>query len=576
MATYGTLQHRRPQVEAQPRRGGDRASWWISAAPHVMIKVKRLLPRVSTDRSGAVSIVDTPETARDVAWICDRWPLDMDPRTRAQLDARVSEHRARQEAIDDVLAGGSGALTLGMEPSRPPREYQSVAARMMRTSGRLILGDELGLGKSASALYLLDQPDALPALIVTLTHLPEQWLRELHLTWPMLIGHAAKKGTAYPLDQIRGHRGHPPDVIVMGYSKLAGWADALAGQVNTVIFDEVQELRGGIATAKGTAAAQIADQARFVVGLSATPVYNYGGEIHSIYSILAPDALGTRAEFLKEWTGGDSDSAKPIVKDPAALGTFLRDEGLFLRRTRKDVGRELPDPVRIRQEVDSDPAALDALSTDSLAMARLILDQDASHQKQFTARGDLDWKMRQATGIGKAPYVAEFVRMLLESEEKVLLFGWHRQVYSIWEERLRDLGVVNYTGSESPLQKRDAAAQFIDGDARVMMMSLRAGAGLDGLQKRCSVAVFGELDWSPGVHDQAVGRLTRDGQDAAVLAYFMVSNTGSDPVVDEVLQLKRMQGEAIRDPDAPLFQPSAPSVDRVRLLAQSIVDRAAR
>jgi hypothetical protein len=44
-------------------------------------------------------------------------------------------------------------------------------------------------------------------------------------------------------------------------------------------------------------------------------------------------------------------------------------------------------------------------------------------------RGDFDWKMRQATGIAKAPYVAEFVKLLLESEQKVVLFGWHRDVY---------------------------------------------------------------------------------------------------------------------------------------------------
>lgn len=57
---------------------------------------------------------------------------------------------------------------------------------MMRTTGRMILGDDVGLGKSASALYLLDAADALPALVVTLTHLPEQWLRELAMTRQVL------------------------------------------------------------------------------------------------------------------------------------------------------------------------------------------------------------------------------------------------------------------------------------------------------------------------------------------------------------------------------------------------------
>jgi hypothetical protein len=69
-------------------------------------------------------------------------------------------------------------------------------------------------------------------------------------------------------------------------------------------------------------------------------------------------------------------------------------------------------------------------------------------------------------------------------------------------------------------------------------MSLRSGAGLDGLQKRCSTMVFGELDWSPGVHHQCIGRLDREGQEQPVTAMFLVCDDGSDPPMMEVLGLK--------------------------------------
>jgi hypothetical protein len=61
-------------------------------------------------------------------------------------------------------------------------------------------------------------------------------------------------------------------------------------------------------------------------------------------------------------------------------------------------------------------------------------------------------------------------------------------------------------------------------------MSLRAGSGLDGLQQVCKVGVFGELDWSPGIHDQCEGRYHRDGQTEPSVSYFLVSDVGSDPV----------------------------------------------
>jgi SNF2 family DNA or RNA helicase len=111
------------------------------------------------------------------------------------------------------------------------------------------------------------------------------------------------------------------------------------------------------------------------------------------------------------------------------------------------------------------------------------------------------------------------------------------------------------------------------GQSRVLIMSLRSGAGLDGLQDWCSAAVFGELDWSPEVHRQCVGRLARDGQESTVVAYYMVSDDGTDPLMAEVLGIKKQQAEPIRDPDAPLFSAPATATDRARALASSVLER---
>lgn len=536
-----------------------RGRWVIACAPHIAIRVKRMFPRAEQNRTGLIGLSDTPDVARDLEWLLQRHPLDVDEATAHRLKARADEHRATEETMARILAGRH--LEGLMEPARPPRDYQLVAADLTHATGRLLLADDVGLGKTFSSLLLLRDPHTLPAVVVTLTHLPKQWLRELEKSMPWLTGHIATKGQAYPVDA---------DVLILNYHKLAGWADHLAGQVNTIIFDEIQELRHE-GTRKYTAAAMIADKASWKMGLSATPVYNYGGEIHTILSVLDRDALGLRSEFVREW-GAGSYSDKVRVADPAALGTFLREQGLMLRRTRKDVHRELPDPLKIVHEIEADPEALDAVSGDVAAMAHLVLQHDGSKEK-FRAAGELDWKLRQATGIAKAPYVAEFVRLLLESEEKVVLFGWHRAVYDVWMEQLREFRPVMYTGTESATQKQAATDAFIDGDSRLLIMSLRSGAGLDGLQDVASVLVFGELDWSPAMHDQCIGRLARDGQESTVAAYFLVTDSGSDPVIADVLELKRQQAEPIRDPDAPILTTTTASADRIKLLAQAVLNR---
>ncbi|MEV1295157.1 DEAD/DEAH box helicase [Pseudonocardia sp. NPDC049635] len=567
-ATVGTLRWEKPG------NLGRRGAWGISAAPHVMIRVKRLFPRALVSRADVVWLTDTPDVARDIEWLSDRHPLAMTDDVRARLERRAAEHVARGHAVDSIMSG-AGALALELEPSRKLRDYQGQAVQLLRETGRMILADDLGLGKTTTALGILGDPDAMPLLVVCPPHLQRQWLRELGEVWPLLRGHIVTKGSPYNMAAARGMGGLPPDVVIMSYSKLAGWVDELAGQFPTVVFDEAHDLRTGDTTNKGAAAARIADGARTVLGLTATPVTNYGDEVHNLYSIIHPDVLGSRAEFLREWGGGQVGNHTKVA-DPAALGSYLREQGVFLRRTRADVGRELPKALPIYHEIDADTAALAEVTADVQAMARLILDKTQDRDARFLAAGELDLRMRQATGVAKAPYVAQLADLVLQSEDRIVLWGWHRAVYDIWLDRLADYRPVMFTGSESDRQKTDAVREFMSGASRVLIMSLRSGAGLDGLQQVCSTGIFGELDWSPAIMDQCIGRLNRDGQRSIVNAYFPVSDHGSDPVMSGVLQLKSGQAKPLLDPDAPLAEPTqAEAMSRVELLARGVLNPSA-
>ena len=75
--------------------------------------------------------------------------------------------------------------------------------------------------------------------------------------------------------------------------------------------------------------------------------------------------------------------------------------------------------------------------------------------------------------------------MIVDSGEKVVLFGWHRAVYDIWLSELREYSPVMYTGSKSTVQKDASLKSFIDGDSKIFIMSLHSGAGINGLQTVC-------------------------------------------------------------------------------------------
>ena len=75
------------------------------------------------------------------------------------------------------------------------------------------------------------------------------------------------------------------------------------------------------------------------------------------------------------------------------------------------------------------------------------------------------------------------------------------------------------------------------------------------------------MAWSPGVHEQCIGRVHRDGQQEPVQAFFLISNTGSDPVVSDVLGVKREQIEGVRNPGEHLVERRDVGENSLRALA---------
>jgi hypothetical protein len=86
-----------------------------------------------------------------------------------------------------------------------------------------------------------------------------------------------------------------------------------------------------------------------------------------------------------------------LVANPAALGTYLRDQGLLVGRTWSELGIEHTEPTRITHPVAADVAALDELTGDTAAMAKLILSNTTPAQDRWRVSGELDLQMRQAT-----------------------------------------------------------------------------------------------------------------------------------------------------------------------------------
>lgn len=556
-ASYGAL-----------RSGGSR---WImeGVPPHVAIRLKAIFPRIPKAEAKKFSFDHSPIVCADLAWFLDRYPMTMTAQDRAKLAAGRDQFEREAAEIGSIMAPTwRPSEPIGFKDGKRPFHFQQrpieVAARM----GRLLVLDEGGLGKTITGIGAILRVGKYPAAAVVQPHLATQW-RDKIREFSSLRTHIINSTTPYTLP--------PADVYIWRYSNIAAWIDVVAKmRIATLLFDEIQELRHGQSTGKGAAAKVFTEAADLIVGLTATPIYNYGSEIFNVIEYIAPGLLGSWHEFLREWC--KAHGTHWVVADPAALGTYLREQNLAIRRTYDDdevqaeLGDALPKANTIPIEVEHD----EKVEADAFDLCRKLAIKVTSGS--FTERGqaarELDATVRRITGVAKARHVAAYVRMLLAEGEPVLLAGWHREVYDIWRRELSDFEPLMYTGSESTAEKDKARDLFISGERRLMLISLRSGAGLDGLQHVCNTLVVGELDYSPQVHEQLIWRLRRLGQKRwPVTAIFLHSNGGSDPTIINILGLKASQSRGITDPMAGV-ETIVSDDSRIKMIAQRYLERA--
>lgn len=542
-------------------------TWTVSdLKPHVSIRFKGVFQGIQFGATPPFMLRDRPDLAADLDWFMQRYPLDLTEAARDRLESQLITHAANRNRVEELKRPDyTPSVKPGFKEPEEAEPYQLRAAEMLRSTGRLLLLDDVGLGKTVSFLASVADGWGLPAAVVVQPHLSSQWVVEYIERFTHLTAYEVKDRKVRDLPSA--------DIYVFRYSNLAAWVDyAETLGIKTVCFDEIQELRHGWSTDKGRGADAFCKAAQYRIGLTATPIYNYGSEIWNVVEFIAPGALGEWMEFQINWC--TSHGSHWVVKDPSALGAFLVDEGIALRRTNEDpeVAKSLPPLSKVVMEVGWNEGDVETDRELQLRLAQRVL--SGAFFERGTAARELDIMLRQETGIAKARAVAAYVRSLVEAGEPVLLAGWHRAVYDIWLDALGDLNPVMYTGSESQPQKRAAKEAFLTGASKLMIMSLRSGAGLDGLQHVAAHAVYGELDWSPQVHTQFTGRLRRRGQQRQVTAHFLHVNGGSDPVIMSTLGLKASQSHGILNPFVALESAVPMDEGRMKKLAKSVLEAA--
>lgn len=387
-----------------------------------------------------------------------------------------------------------------------------------------LLADEMGLGKTLQVITLLaTRPIAdRPNLIVCPASVVPVWQEEIERFFPALQTEILKAGCDFTTNQ--------ENVIwLASYTQLRKHRKLLPEcEFGYAVLDEGQFIKNPDAKVTQTC---FAVRAQHRVVLTGTPLENRQLDLWSIFRYLLPGLLGSRSAFESAL---NTERQNTLERLRAQLAPFI------LRRTKKEVAKELPPKVEIELLCPlTDVQRAEYARTCSEGLERLGDDVGtAIREKSFGFLAlltrlrqtccdpdMLPWRKSPLEDSGKIMLLVEKLGEVIESGHKVVIFSQFvmllERVREALEQHFPDLPRYELTGMTLDRQKPVRDFQTAEG-AAAMLVSLKAAG--TGITLHAADYVF-LLDpwWNPAVEAQAVDRVHRIGQTNTVFVYRMVT-----------------------------------------------------
>lgn len=474
----------------------------------------------------------TPRAATALPELAQRFSLQISEQARDAITAETT--RQDRDRADASAFEADPVPVPGLADGAALKAQQYPVVRFALAHRRVLIGDDMGWGKTLSSLAAVAVGGAWPAVVVCRPSLTLNWAAEISRFFPILTVHLAAGTTPVPV---------PPgaDVIVIGSAALAakprntpdggrefGWVEALAAAApKALIIDEGQDTKERAANRSQACeqlAAVVAARDGLVLDLTGTAILNRPRELCQQLTILGRiGEFGGPKAFLwryclsetNEW-GASYDGARNLIE----LHDRLRGWGLMVRRS-DDAALGLPPctehVLRIPQP-DLDPAVLDRYRhaeadllgylADQARQAARQLGQDpdsaavqavmrASAAEHLVAIGAL----RQLAGQAKRGFVTAWVRERAAAGEKVMVAAHHRDEVDAYAA---EFGGLKLQGGQSVEQKEAAKAAFQEQPAAAApVISVAIGAGGVGHTLTAArIGIQAEQAWTPGETQQ--------------------------------------------------------------------------
>lgn len=398
--------------------------------------------------------------------------------------------------------------------------FQKVGIKFLVARETALLADDMGLGKTVQVAGALSLLRPKRAIILTLASLKINWLRELTRWIP-------KKYKYHVVYKIRETIPQDAEIIILNYDLLIHTKifDQLKNRdYDVLVLDEAHNLSNMKAkrTEKVFNNRGLVRNAKRIYALTGTPVRNRPKDFYVMLRVLAPEVIAPYLDyesFVMRYCGGYRDSYG-VLQDNGASNIEELNERLktfMLRRRKEEVLKELPKVIEKIVELER---------TDEIEAVLREEENLLENMNEFNPNSELGVQatIRRQLGEAKLKQILEYLDNLLKTEDKVVVFAYHKNVINAIRSHLRGCTVRCVQGGMSAKMKQFEVDLFVnDPNSRLFVGQITAaGFGIDGLQKVANHVVFAELDWVPGNLEQARDRVVRIGQTKPVMVHYLV------------------------------------------------------
>lgn len=477
------------------------------------------------------------------------YSLDMTANEMSHIEVDRSE--AFKDIIDELTNYKAHQHEINDQFGHILRDYQKDGYQWLSTMTDLhfggILADDMGLGKTLQMIALLENQPEHFSIVVCPSSLVLNWNDEFdkfssHLRNVCVMGSADKRKEI--IEHAKDY-----DVLVTSYDYIRRDIDLYKGlKFDFVILDEAQYIKNQ-QTKNAQSVKELDGKQKFA--LTGTPIENSLAELWSIFDFLNKGYLFNYNYFKKAYEAPivrshDEEKSNELKK---LISPFI------LRRTKKEVLKELPDKVEKTLTIDFEEDERKLYYANLVEANKELASMDSKKDRieilaMLTRLRQICCEPRLIIDdvkhiSSKMEAALDLIDTYHENNKKCIVFSSFSQVLDLMARELHERGIKYYmlTGSTTKQKRKQRVDAFQNDDSTVFLISLKAGG--TGLNLTAAEGVI-HFDpwWNMSAQSQATDRAHRIGQKNTVFVYKLIMKDSIEEKIQNIQEQKKNLADA--------------------------------